>query len=89
MLFVLSADISAQDIHFSMFYASPITLNPALTGVFDGTYRVAAIYRNQWQSVSTPYNTFAASFDIKLLQDKLKNECLQPKPVSTVFTWLF
>ena len=74
MLFVLSADISAQDIHFSMFYASPITLNPALTGVFDGTYRVAAIYRNQWQSVSTPYNTFAASFDIKLLQDKLKSD---------------
>ena len=57
-----------------MFYASPLTLNPALTGVNDGTYRVAAIYRNQWRSISTPFNTFAASFDMKLLQDKLKND---------------
>ena len=74
MLSVLSAALPAQDIHFSMFYSSPLTLNPAMTGAFDGTYRAAAIYRNQWQSVSTPYNTFAASFDIKLLQDKLKND---------------
>ena len=74
MLLVLSQGLKAQDIHFSMFYASPLTLNPALTGVNDGTYRVAAIYRNQWRSVSTPFNTFAASFDMKLLQDKLKND---------------
>ena len=58
-----------------MFYSSPLTLNPALTGVgYDGTFRAAAIYRNQWMSISTPFNTFAASFDIKLLQDKLKND---------------
>jgi type IX secretion system PorP/SprF family membrane protein len=58
-----------------MFYSSPLTLNPALTGAgYDGTFRAAAIYRNQWMSISTPFNTFAASFDIKLLQDKLKND---------------
>jgi len=74
-LFVLSQSLTAQDIHFSMFYSSPLTLNPALTGAgYDGTYRAAAIYRNQWMSISTPFNTFAASFDIKLLQDKLKND---------------
>jgi type IX secretion system PorP/SprF family membrane protein len=74
-LFVLSQSLGAQDIHFSMFYSSPLTLNPALTGAgYDGTFRAAAIYRNQWMSISTPFNTFAASFDIKLLQDKLKND---------------
>ena len=73
-LIVISPVISAQDIHFSMFYSSPLTLNPALTGANEGTYRAAAIYRNQWRSVSTPYNTFAGSFDIKLLEDKLKND---------------
>jgi type IX secretion system PorP/SprF family membrane protein len=73
-LLVLPSALWAQDIHFSMFYASPLTLNPALTGANDGTYRAAAIYRNQWQSVTTPYNTFAASYDMKLLQDKLKND---------------
>jgi type IX secretion system PorP/SprF family membrane protein len=57
-----------------MFYASPLTLNPALTGVNEGTYRAAAIYRNQWRSISTPFSTYGVSFDIKLLQEKLKND---------------
>lgn len=46
-----------------------------MTGANEGTYRVAGIYRNQWQSVSIPaYNTYAVSFDMKVLQDKLKND---------------
>lgn len=57
-----------------MFYASPLTLNPALTGVMDGSYRVAGIYRNQYRSISTPFSTFAGSFDMRLLQKKLPND---------------
>jgi type IX secretion system PorP/SprF family membrane protein len=68
--------IAAQDIHFSQFYASPLTLNPALTGYNEGTYRVAGIYRNQWKSVTVPYVTYGGSFDSKLLQGKLKNDIL-------------
>ncbi|HWB62269.1 MAG TPA: PorP/SprF family type IX secretion system membrane protein, partial [Chitinophagales bacterium] len=69
-----AASLSAQDQHFSMFYASPLTLNPALTGVNEGDYRVSGIYRNQWRSISTPYQSYGLSFDIKLLQSKLKND---------------
>ncbi len=54
----------AQDIHYSQFYASPLTLNPALTGINDCNYRIAAMYRNQWRSVTTPYVTPSISFDI-------------------------
>ena len=42
----------AQDANFSQFYASPLTLNPALTGKFHGTLRVAGNYRNQWPTIS-------------------------------------
>jgi type IX secretion system PorP/SprF family membrane protein len=66
--------LQAQDVHFSMFYASPLNLNPALTGVNDCSYRAAAIYRNQWRSVTTPYNTYSVSFDTKLLQAKLPKD---------------
>ncbi len=45
-----------------------------MTGATEGTYRVAAIYRNQYRSISTPYQTGSASFDIRLLQDKLPND---------------
>jgi len=63
-LCLLSVTLKAQDIHYSQFYASPLTLNPALTGVIDGQYRIGAMYRNQWASVSNnPYVTPSISFD--------------------------
>jgi type IX secretion system PorP/SprF family membrane protein len=56
----------AQDAHFSQFYASPLTLNPALTGTYTGTFRISTIYRDQWRSaLDNPLRTFAASGDVK------------------------
>src|SRR4030095_7724780 len=54
----------AQDIHYSQFYSSPIILNPALTGINDCNYRVTAMYRNQWSSISDPYQTPSIAFDM-------------------------
>lgn len=56
---------TGQDIHFSQFNQSPLRLNPALTGQFDGSYRVAGIFRSQWRSITTPYSTVAFSGDAK------------------------
>lgn len=65
-LFFLTLTAFAQDKHFSQFYASPLTLNPAFTGFIDGKYRVAMIYRRQWQALaSDPYITFAGAFDMR------------------------
>ncbi|HEB62110.1 MAG TPA: type IX secretion system membrane protein PorP/SprF [Bacteroidetes bacterium] len=36
--------------HFSMFNFSPLTMNPAYTGAFQGTLRLGGIYRDQWRS---------------------------------------
>lgn len=47
----------AQDIHFSQFYEAPMLRNPALTGIFEGDYRVSVLYRNQWSSISKPFQT--------------------------------
>ena len=51
------------DPHFSQYYVYPSWLNPALTGIFDGDYRVSGIYRNQWSSIS-PFSTPGASVEI-------------------------
>jgi type IX secretion system PorP/SprF family membrane protein len=61
----------AQDPNFSQFFASPITLNPALTGKFDGVYRFAANYRNQWPTINNAYTTATASFDMGILKDRI------------------
>lgn len=55
--------VSSQDIHYSQFYNSPLNLNPANTGMFDGTYRFAANQRTQWRSVTVPFSTFSMSAD--------------------------
>ena len=41
-----------QDLHFSQFYNSPLTTNPANTGFIpDADYRIGVNYRNQWSSI--------------------------------------
>jgi len=57
--------ISAQDIHFTQFYNTPLNINPALTGVFGGDTRFLAGYRSQWTSVPVDYRTFVVSVDHK------------------------
>ncbi|MEM6697047.1 MAG: type IX secretion system membrane protein PorP/SprF, partial [Bacteroidota bacterium] len=43
--------VSAQDIHFSQIGYSPLNLNPALTGIFEGDMRFTGNYRQQWNPV--------------------------------------
>lgn len=57
--------VSAQiDPHFSQYYANPLWLNPGLTGVIDGDYRVTLNAKQQWSSISNAYLTAGASFDV-------------------------
>jgi len=60
---VIAQQAGAQDPHFSQFFASPLTLNPAFTGKFDGEVRVAGNYRNQWPSINNAFITSTGSVD--------------------------
>ncbi len=51
------------DPHFSQYYVYPSWLNPALTGAFDGSYRLSGIYRSQWGNVSSPFTTSGVTAD--------------------------
>lgn len=55
---------NGQDSHLSQYDAAPLYLNPAMTGMFNGYYRIHAHYRNQWSSVASPFVTTAISFDM-------------------------
>lgn len=57
----------AQDPNFSQFFASPLTLNPALTGKFNGLVRVAGNYRNQWPTINNAFRTTTLSADFGIL----------------------
>jgi type IX secretion system PorP/SprF family membrane protein len=62
---------NAQDPHFSQFFASPLTLNPAYTGKFDGTVRISGNYRNQWPTFNNVYTTSTLCVDFDILRNKL------------------
>lgn len=62
---------TAQDPNFSQFFASPLTLNPALTGLFDGQVRAAGNYRNQWPTINNAFTTYTASVDFGILNDRI------------------
>lgn len=44
--------VEAQDIHWTMNNMSPLTLNPANTGAYEGSYRIGGIYRDQFNNIS-------------------------------------
>ncbi|WP_231463611.1 PorP/SprF family type IX secretion system membrane protein [Pedobacter sp. Leaf132] len=61
----LSLKMNAQvDPHFSQYYAYPLWLNPALTGVIDGDYRASVNFKQQWGALSNSFLTGGASFDV-------------------------
>lgn len=64
----------AQDPHFSQYFSSPLSLNPANTGNFYGSNRLGVHYRNQWMGIGDPYMTGMVSLDGKLLKNKLKED---------------
>ena len=51
------------DPHFSQYYAYPGFVNPALTGVIDGDYRVTAMYRSQWGNMNGGFKTPGVAAD--------------------------
>jgi type IX secretion system PorP/SprF family membrane protein len=75
LFFQFSNSLSAQDLHFSQFYAAPIYYNPANTGLFNADYRLGGNYKNQWPwargGKPTNYRTFSAYADIPFLKGKL------------------
>jgi type IX secretion system PorP/SprF family membrane protein len=67
-----AATADAQDPRFSQYFASPWTMNPAMTGVFNGGWRVTANYRDQWNSFLNPepFRTYSVAVDMRKAVNK-------------------
>ncbi|MEP7323279.1 MAG: PorP/SprF family type IX secretion system membrane protein [Saprospiraceae bacterium] len=57
--------LQSQDFHFSQYYSSPLQLNPALTGLINGSFRFNINYRDQWNKLEgNNFKTTAVSGDM-------------------------
>lgn len=65
VLLLLFSTASAQDIHFSQFFETPLLRNPSLAGIFKGDVRVQSIYRSQWNNITDAYRTGSFNIEFK------------------------
>jgi type IX secretion system PorP/SprF family membrane protein len=75
LLIIACMQTQAQDLHFSQWFNSPLTTNPANTGFIpDADYRIGANYRNQYVNImSVPYKTMSIYGDVQVLRDRMEN----------------
>ena len=64
-----------QDLHFSQWFNSPLTTNPANTGFIpDADYRIGANYRQQWSTImAVPYKTMSIWGDAQVFRNRIEN----------------
>ena len=67
---ISASTLNAQDIHWAHIHASPVYLNPAMTGLFEGDTRFIGNARSQWNSFTKGYKTVMGSIDSKLMSIK-------------------
>ena len=67
ILFVGFVPLRAQDPHFSQFYASTISINPAFTGTGSYEGRFTFNYRSQWPKLPGEFVTYQFSYDHQFL----------------------
>jgi len=64
----------AQDLHFSQFYNTPLTTNPANTGFLPNSdYRIGAHYREQYAALPSAYRTASVYGDFQFLRNWFKS----------------
>jgi len=66
ILLIKCVSAEAQDPHFSQYYASPLTLNPAMTGFTDADSRLDFNFRTQYWSVGKPFTTGTVSYQTNI-----------------------
>ena len=65
------ANVYAQDPVFSQFYSSPMSVNPALAGNGNASWRIVGNNRSQWIGQGLdPLTTTSISFDGKLFKQR-------------------
>ncbi len=72
---MFSWTVEAQDIHYSQYHLSPLTTNPAMTGAYEGTFRIGGLYREQWGSIlENQFQTPSLYLDAPIIRGFGKND---------------
>ena len=64
-----------QDFHYTQYFMSPLGVNPALAGAFNGSYRINGIYRDQYRGAAAePFGGFSLNVDAPIIRGIRKQD---------------
>lgn len=72
LVFISGYFLTAQDVHYSQMYATPLYVNPAFTGNHECDFRAGVNFREQAASFTIPFRTYTAWGDTRLHPEFLK-----------------
>lgn len=72
MVTLVGDSLTAQDLHFSQFFETPLLRNPSFGGLMKEDFVVQGIYRDQWNSFTNAFKTgaFHTAFKWKVGEGK-------------------
>lgn len=59
---------------YSQYFSTPLSLNPSLTGYFNGSFRFSSINRSQWGEDGNPFKSLSASVEKRFLANSKKGK---------------
>lgn len=71
---LLSNMVNAQDLHFSQTAQTPLLINPAACGVYNGWERLIVNHRNQWLGANTQFMTTSLAGDVNFGKNRLNDK---------------
>ncbi|MEM9546651.1 MAG: PorP/SprF family type IX secretion system membrane protein [Bacteroidota bacterium] len=64
-----------QDFHYTQYFMSPLGVNPALAGAYNGSYRINGIYRDQYRGAAQqPFGGFSINVDAPIVRGLRKQD---------------
>lgn len=91
---ITGENLHAQDPHFTQFQNSPLTFNPAQTGLFTTRLtpthiRILSNYRRQWYSSQSPFNTATIQFDTKIAASNEEDDFDKPNLINFGIVFMY
>ncbi len=72
---VFSVGAFAQDFHYTQYFHSPLAINPALAGAFNGSYRINGIVRDQYRGAADKaFTGFSLNVDAPIIRGIRKQD---------------
>jgi type IX secretion system PorP/SprF family membrane protein len=71
---LLSQVSHGQQSLYSQYFSTPLSLNPSLTGYFNGSFRFSSVNRSQWGEDGNPFKSLTASVEKRFLSNSTKGK---------------